>query len=46
MKQINDVIITEENGDYTAKEAVTGVASQGVTKAEAVTNLQEAVNLY
>lgn len=40
------VIITEENGWLVALEPVSGVASQGKTLDETMSNIREALGLY
>lgn len=40
------VAVTEDDGWYVAEDAITGVASQGKTREEALENLKEAVKLY
>ena len=40
------VVITRSDGWYVAKDEDTGVASQGETKAEALANLAEALELH
>ncbi|RDI71979.1 type II toxin-antitoxin system HicB family antitoxin [Halopelagius longus] len=40
------VILTYEDGIYVAEDPETGVASQGSTRPEALTNLAEAIELH
>ncbi|MFC4451899.1 type II toxin-antitoxin system HicB family antitoxin [Halorussus aquaticus] len=40
------VVITRSDGWYVAKDEESGVASQGETKAEALANLAEALELH
>lgn len=46
MSRIYPAIITEENGGFVALNPDTGVASQGDTLDETLTNLKEALELY
>mgnify|MGYP002762136364 CR=1 FL=1 len=43
---IGDVTLTLEDGRYVATDEDTGVASQGETKAEALANLADALELH
>jgi len=45
-KTIYNAIITEENGGFVALNPEYDVASQGATAEEALSNLQEALELY
>ena len=40
------ITVTKSDGWYVARDEVTGVASQGETKAEALANLAEALELH
>ncbi len=43
---IQHAVITQEDNWVVAKDRVSGIASQGKTEQEAITNLKEAVELY
>lgn len=40
------ILLTEENGGWTAEEKETGVVSQGETRTTALENLDNALELY
>lgn len=46
MKQTNSIAISKEDDWQVAIDTDTGVTSQGATKAEAISNLQEAAALF